>query len=113
MKTLISLLIVGVVAGCAPESAPVEPGPVTTDPTVTLEDRSFSPAAVTVEPGTTVTWEWDDGDTPHDVRADEFQSEVVSSGTYTHTFEETGTYEYVCSLHSNMKGTVFAVDPDA
>jgi plastocyanin len=46
---------------------------------------------VTVEPGTTVTWEWDDGDTPHDVRADEFQSEVVSSGTCTHTFEETGT----------------------
>lgn len=105
------LVLVVLLAACAQNSAPPpEPGPVTSDPTVSLEDTSFTPGAVTIEPGTTVTWEWNDGDVEHDVVFDDFQSEVQSSGTYTHTFEEPGTYEYVCSLHPNMKGTVFVVD---
>lgn len=110
MKLLTAALLAVVLAGCAGDSEPTEPGPVTEDPTVSLENISFTPDVVTVEPGTTVTWEWNDGSTEHDVVFDDFESEIQSEGTYTRTFDETGTYEYVCSLHPNMKGTVFVVD---
>jgi plastocyanin len=31
----------------------------------------------------------------------------ITDGTFSYTFDEAGVYEYVCSLHSNMRGTVF------
>ena len=49
----------------------------------------------------------------HDVVFDGFESEVQSSGSYTHMFADNGTYEYVCSLHPNMKGTVFVVGEES
>lgn len=113
MKLLAAALLAVALAGCAADTEPAEPGPVAENPTVTLENISFSPDVVTIEPGTTVTWEWDDGSTQHDVVFDDFESEIQSEGTYTHTFDETGTYEYVCSLHPNMTGTVFVVDSES
>lgn len=110
MRYVLAAILAVALVGCAAESTPLGPGAVTDDPTVSLENVSFSPAAVTVRPGTTVTWEWNDGSLQHDVVFDDFESEIMASGTFTHTFEEPGTYEYVCSLHSNMKGTVFVVD---
>jgi plastocyanin len=62
---------------------------------------------VTIETGDTVTWVWRDGPIQHDVVADEFRSDVMIDGTFSYTFDEAGVYEYVCSLHSNMRGTVF------
>lgn len=110
MRYVLAGILAVALVGCAGESTPLEPGPVTDDPIVSLENVSFTPAVVTVRPGTTVTWEWNDGSLEHDVVFDDFASEIMASGTFTHTFEEPGTYEYVCSLHSNMKGTVFVVD---
>jgi plastocyanin len=31
----------------------------------------------------------------------------ITDGTFSYTFDEAGVYEYVCSLHSNVRGTVF------
>lgn len=86
-------------------------GSTTGDPdTVTLRGTSFRPAELTVDPGTTVTWEWD-GPMDHDVAGDDFASDVQSEGTFTHTFDEPGSYPYECTLHPNMTGTVTVVDP--
>jgi len=112
-KSLAAFALVLALAACAPETTPAEPGPVTMDPTVSIEGISFTPSAVTIEPDTTVTWIWNDGDIEHDVVFDEFESEVQSSGSYIHTFDDTGTYEYLCSLHPNMKGTVFVVGDES
>jgi plastocyanin len=60
--------------------------------------------------GGTVTWEWDDGNVVHDVKSGDFKSELQKEGTFEHTFEEAGTYDYVCSVHPSMKGTVTVVD---
>lgn len=73
---------------------------------------SFGPAAVAVSPGTTVVWEWTGQGGGHNVAAEsgDFESETVSEEghTFEYTFEETGTYEYVCTPHSSvgMKGAV-------
>jgi plastocyanin len=29
-----------------------------------------------------------------------------NGGTYSHTFNTPGTYDYLCTLHSNMTGTI-------
>jgi plastocyanin len=75
-------------------------------PTVVIEDLAFEPETLTVEVGDTVTWVWNDGAVKHDVSGDDFKSEVMSEGTFSHRFEEAGTYDYVCTLHPNMTGTI-------
>jgi plastocyanin len=95
-------------SGAAPDpGGAAGSGSGSADPaTVVIESVSFQPSTITVEPGTTVTWLWDDGPIPHDVKGDGFASELQSSGSFTHTFEEPGTYPYVCSIHPQMTGTV-------
>ena len=76
----------------------------------------FGPAAVRVEPGTTVTWSWTGQGGSHNVAGDGFESELTDSGDYTfeHIFEEAGVYTYVCTPHETlgMKGAVVVGDVD-
>ena len=86
------------------EDTPSAPPPVSESPTVTIQDLEFNQDQVTIEEGDTMTWVWDDGDMSHDVSGDGFKSEVQSEGTFAHTFDDAGTYPYVCTLHSEMRG---------
>lgn len=78
----------------------------------------FSPAAVRVDPGTTVTWTWTGEGGVHDVkeRDGEFASEMLGDAgeTFEHTFDTEGVYYYVCSPHEamGMKGAVVVGDVD-
>lgn len=78
--------------------------------TVTLRDIEFQPAAVQVPAGTTVTWEWEDGDIVHDVAGDEFASELKAEGEFAHTFDTPGTYTYECTVHPGMVGRVIVTE---
>jgi plastocyanin len=72
------------------------------------DGRSFEPADVTVAAGETVTWSHEGG-LPHTVTAEDgaFDSGDLSGGdTFSHTFEEAGSFPYVCSIHPDMTGTV-------
>ena len=80
--------------------------PVTGVTEVTVSNMKFTPSVIEVPAGTTVTWNVQDGDTPHDVKGDGFKSEVMRVGTFTHTFSTPGTYDYKCTLHSQMTGRV-------
>lgn len=75
--------------------------------------RAFAPAAIQVSTGTTVVWEWTGRGSAHNVQSEgsgPLQSSLTSEEgfTYEHTFEESGTYRYVCSPHrvQGMKGAV-------
>jgi plastocyanin len=75
---------------------------------VDVKNFSFSPMSMTVAVGTTVTWKFEDS-AAHTVSADDksFVSPALSNGkTYTHTFTKAGTYQYICSIHQYMKGTI-------
>lgn len=78
----------------------------TNGPAVVIRDLAFEPETLTVQAGDTVTWTWDDGAIDHDVAGDGFRSAVMSERTFRHRFDESGTYEYECSLHPNMTGTI-------
>jgi len=91
--------------GAAPPASSPPPGE---GPTVVLEASSFAPADVRIDPGTTVTWRWAEG-MAHDVVGSDFASAIQTEGTFTHTFEQPGAYDYWCNLHPGMKGTVTVV----
>ena len=77
------------------------------DVAVTIDNFTFSPAALTVKVGTTVTWKNQD-DIPHTVvSAGKFRSKTMDTDdTYSFTFTAAGDYKYFCSLHPHMTGTV-------
>ena len=74
--------------------------------TVDLKPTTFEPDEVTIEVGETVRWEWGGG-VQHDVEGGGFKSKLQSKGEFEHTFDEAGTFDYVCNVHpTTMKGTV-------
>ena len=75
---------------------------------VRIENFAFSPAAIQISVGDTVTWENYDSAT-HTVTGDnnEFDSGNVATGQkFTHTFTTAGTFAYHCKIHPNMHGTI-------
>ena len=75
---------------------------------VTIDNFAFAPATLTVKVGSTVTWTNKDEE-PHTVAASDgsFHSPGMGTGaTFTHTFGTAGTFDYVCSIHPMMHGTV-------
>ncbi len=75
---------------------------------VNVVDYTFSPAEVKIPVGQTLTWNFAD-EAGHDVVSTEgaFKSEVLGSGgSYSFTFTRAGTFDYFCSIHPSMKGSV-------
>jgi len=76
---------------------------------VTIADFAFDPGDLTVSVGDTVTWTNDDG-VGHDVTGDSFKSgdpgALENGDTFEHTFDKAGSFDYVCTVHPGMKGTV-------
>ena len=101
-----------VLAGCGGDGGGrAEAAPVTGVTQVAAKDNRFSPAAIQVPAGTTVTWTFEDGLIPHDVKADSFSSgEPRRDGGFTHTFDQPGTYPYRCTLHDGMTGRVVVTE---
>ena len=61
---------------------------------------------MTVKSGQAVVWVFDDGSTPHNVTGGGFRSANRTSGTFSHTFNQAGEYDYQCSIHAGMNGQV-------
>jgi plastocyanin len=85
---------------------------------VKIDNFTFTPKSVTVKAGTTVTWTNQD-DIPHTVTSTtkQFKSKALDTDDkFSFTFATPGTYEYFCSLHPHMTGTIVveaAADPGA
>lgn len=77
---------------------------------VTLNAASFSPANVTIDVGQTVRWVNGQPIT-HTITPDghsEWNEVTVTNDgdTFEHTFDNTGAFDYLCTFHSGMVGTV-------
>ena len=89
-------------------------GPETTTPCdgtttacdVSVIDNDFSPRTVHVTTGSTIRWE-NNGDSPHTSTGDDWDSgTILVGGSFEHTFDATGSFDYECVFHSGMTGTV-------
>ena len=78
-------------------------------------DKSFNPNPININSGDSVSWTNNDNDI-HTVTSgsdegpsigQEFDSGILGEGqSFTHIFENSGTYEYFCSIHPSMVGEV-------
>lgn len=77
--------------------------------TVNIKDMMFTPSQITVSKGATVTWTNNDT-TSHTVVADlgngPNSSPIAPGGKYSYTFDQAGSYQYHCSIHPSMRGTI-------
>ena len=80
---------------------------------VSISNFAFSPTDITVKNGTTVTWTNNDG-VAHTIEADSDngpKSENLGNGdTFSFTFNQVGSFNYICGLHPSMHGTVTVTD---
>ncbi len=123
------VLLLAAVAGCGPSPGGSDPSaapapaaaakavPETTRPApaaaaarVLIDNFAFAPRALTVAPGTRVTWVNRD-DVPHTATSSAkpraFQSGALDTDdTFSFVFTKAGTYEYFCAVHPHMTGKV-------
>lgn len=92
---------------------PPSPPPISSQPAktydVTIQGFAFSPFALKINKGDTVVWTNKDS-APHTVASDsgnELASDTLSNDqTYSHTFNQAGTFNYHCGVHLSMKARV-------
>jgi plastocyanin len=76
------------------------------DAEVTIIDLAYEPPVVTVPAGSEVTWT-NEGQLPHTVTSDGFDSGVLQPGqTFRRVFADPGTFDYACAIHPGMTGQV-------
>lgn len=81
-------------------------GGTATEVQVAISGFAFDPASVEIAAGGTVTWTNNDS-ASHTVTGSGWESASLAQGdTFSHTFATAGTYDYACSVHPSMKGTV-------
>ena len=84
-------------------------------------DGCFIPSTVTIDIGGTVTWENNDtaahtstGGSATDGPSGVFDSSLIMAGSsFSHTFEEAGSFDYFCMVHPWMAGLVIVEDAAA
>lgn len=90
------------------EEASPEAAAPSEDAQFVARQLAFFPKSIEVPAGTTVTWTNEEviAHTVVDVDG-AFGSEVLGLGdSFTHTFEEAGTFEFFCDIHTGMRGEV-------
>jgi plastocyanin len=94
-----------VAAGCGGAGEGAEP--VAATEVEMVKSYRFEPKVIEIEAGETVTWTNEDNFT-HTVQVEGREDHRVEPGESVEvTFDEPGTYEYVCTLHRrDMDGTV-------
>jgi plastocyanin len=119
---LMALSLILVLTGCKTTTPAATPTPTplvtpTTTPATTptaglanveISGFAFVPSTLTVSVGTTVTWTNKDSVT-HTVTSNDnlFNSGNLANGaTFQHTFNQKGTFQYHCSIHTSMTAKV-------
>ena len=135
MKTGLILLVIIIImvgiCGCTQSTPPAQP-PVTvsvplqttqqmtvttiqvpqttssvSDNTIRIKNFAFDPASIRVKMGSTVRWLNQDS-VPHRILfSDGADSTVLAaSQSWSRKFDRAGIYDYACTIHPSMQGTV-------
>lgn len=77
---------------------------------VTIQNYAFSPANISVKKGTTVTWTNQDS-VAHTVQETDgktgpMSQDIDQGKSFSFTYNTVGTFNYHCSIHPDMVGTV-------
>lgn len=73
---------------------------------IIIKNFLFSPAELTIKAGDTVVWTNQDS-MAHVIAGSGFQSDTLNKGqSFSFTFNNVGTFDYICSIHPSMKGKI-------
>jgi nitrite reductase (NO-forming)/hydroxylamine reductase len=116
------VLLLLILAGCGaptptvPLAETAAPGAaVVTEATLSISSMAFQPHTLIVATGATVTWQNDDV-VAHTVSSGEgwFDSGQLAAGeSFTHQFDQPGTFRYGCTNHPQMEGVVIVLSGGA
>lgn len=90
-------------AAATPQASPAASGN-----TIRIANLAYDPPQLDVAIGTTVTWTNDD-QVSHTATSSDglFDTGTIAAGESAEiTFDETGTFEYVCAFHAGMRATI-------
>ena len=75
---------------------------------VQVNSNAFSPNLVNLARGGTVVWLWADTTSQHNVTFNDplLSSATKNSGSHTITFQTAGTFNYACTVHPGMTGSI-------
>lgn len=114
-RSALALAATAAIAGACGSAGTATPSPTAAAPAaVNIDVQGFKfPANMDVAKGTKVTWTNKDtakhtvtsGTRPN--KDGKFDGQLdASTGTFSFTFTEAGTFNYWCSLHSSMNATI-------
>ncbi|HEY2847786.1 MAG TPA: cupredoxin family copper-binding protein [Pyrinomonadaceae bacterium] len=95
-------------AAATPAQSDASERPAKGEVQIVIENFAFSPADVTVAPGTKVTWINKD-DAPHTATSvdKKFNSGGLDTDDkFSFMFNDKGEYQYICTLHPQMRATI-------
>jgi amicyanin len=106
--------VTNITVGNAPRKIAVQTAPAkqaSSSRRITISGFTFAPATLKVNAGETVTWINDDG-APHSVAIKDGMASdtLMPTKSYSVKFEETGDYDYLCSIHPYMTGKIVVTD---
>ena len=106
-RILLPLVLAAAIAAAGCGGSGEASTPVATTQVTMVKSYRFEPDVIKISPGQTVTWTNDDNFT-HTVRIDgRADHEVEPGDSVSITFDQPGTYHYVCRLHRHdMDGEV-------
>ena len=110
LPALLLTLVLATVVACGGGGTTVKDASPVTSGTVVMLNNQFQAPHIQVPVRTTVTWT--NGDqVPHNVKFDDGpKSDNLSFGaTFQRVFNDPGTYDYECTIHSGMVGRVTVV----
>lgn len=84
--------------------------PVTTSSvgvnSISIKNFFFNPAELTITKGSEISFINNDS-TTHTVTFSDFQNDNLKPGaSYKHIFDSTGTFDFHCNIHPQMKGKI-------
>ena len=78
---------------------------------IEIKNMIFTPPQISIKKGASVTWTNNDT-VAHTVTDDltdvggPASSNIAPGATYTFTFEKSGSFQYHCTYHTSMRGTI-------
>ena len=113
MRTILTLgiaALVGVAAACSSSTSPANScGSSGASANVNATSSlSFSPNHTTITHGQSVCWQNSSG-VEHTVTSDDgtsFNTTLPVGNIFVHMFPDTGTFNYHCTIHAGMTGSV-------
>ena len=110
---ILSVIFIGFIVSCSDDNGinedPIgetnDNGQVSNQ--VTMSASAFQPVTLTITPGTTVLW-INTSSMAHTVTSSTnlFDEHLDPDEEFSYTFNTAGSFEYVCTLHPGMNGTI-------